>query len=218
MPEGLEIYILSKALQDLGIRVEAYGKHLMVVDPYSGEKIDYTFGLAGKLHISDHNLTLTKINHPTIVSGSKEILSTFTEVKEKLGLHWVTASKEQVDQTVRGWLSRKRQVGALLVDQKEICGIGVAWASEILFRAGVSPVLKSNLLDYLDLRGKLVDSICEVRDTILPIYMKSIPQNSKKFINEWYDNLYHIRTPHLQVYKKGQIVRVSGREFWVSNL
>ncbi len=218
MPEGLEIYILSKAFQDLGIQAEAYGKHLFLIDPYTGEKYDYTFGLAGKLHISEKNLSITKINHSTLVSGSKELVSTsFQEKKEKLGLHWITASKEDICTIVNSWVKRKRQIGALLIDQKEICGIGVTWASEILFHAGVSPLLKSNLLDCLNLLEKLIESICSVRDKILPIYVQAIPQNSKKFINEWFDNLYSIRTPYLQVYKKGQVVRVSGREFWVPN-
>lgn len=216
MPEGLEIFILSKALQDLGIQTEAYGKHLLLKDPYTGEIFDYTFGLAGKLHISEHNLSLTKINHPTLVSGSKDAISSFSQVKEKLGLNWITASKEDVLILVRSWIFRKRQIGALLIDQKEICGIGVAWASEILFQAGISPVLKSNLLDCLNLVDKLVESICNVRDKILPVYVKNISKNSKSFINHWFDNLYTIRTPFLQVYKKGEILRVSGRDFWVA--
>ena len=216
MPEGLEIFILSKVLNDLGFVCEAYGKHLFLTHPYTGELFDFTFGLAGRLKISEKNLDIEKVNHPKIVSGGKEKIPNKKVILEKLGIDWIRATREDVEAVVRGWLSRKRQVGALLIDQKELCGIGVAWASEILNLSKISPGLKSNLLQCLNLVDKLVDSILAVRDKFLKIYLHSICIDKRKFVNSWFYNLYEVRKPHLKVYGKAEKIKISGREFYVS--
>ena len=72
MPEGLEVFILSKVLKDMGYSCYSLGKHLILTHPYTGELLDYSFGLAGRVKINDDSLELKKINHPKIVSGSVE--------------------------------------------------------------------------------------------------------------------------------------------------
>lgn len=215
MPEGLEVYILSVALKELGYMCFAKGKHIILKDPYSGEWFDYSFGLMGKVFIDDKSLTLHKIKHPKMVSGDKKLLKDKNELDSTLGLDWLSAEKEALETVVRSWLSKKRQIGALILDQKEICGIGVAWGSEILKLAGIHPTLKTNLLQFLDLIENLVSAMISIREKFKKMYLESMPQNNKKFVNEWFLNLYKVRENEMSVYKKGTIAKVSGREFWV---
>ena len=160
-------------------------------------------------------MTLHKIKHPRIVSGDKKLLKDEKELDSTLGVDWMSANKEQLETVVRSWLSKKRQIAALLLDQKEICGIGVVWGSEILKHAQIHPTLKTNLLQFLDLIDNLVNAMITIRDKFKQIYLESMPQNNKKFVNEWFSNLYKAREKEIRVYKKGEIVRVSGREFWI---
>jgi formamidopyrimidine-DNA glycosylase len=215
MPEGLEVFILAIALKELGYVCFSKGKHVILKDPYSGEWFDYSFGLMGKVHIDEKNLTLHKIKHPKIVSGDKKLLKDEKELDSTLGLDWMTADKDQLETVVRSWLTKKRQIAALLLDQKEICGIGVAWGSEILHVAKIHPTTKTNLLQFLDLIDNLVSAIITIRDKFKKIYLETMPQNNKKFVNEWFLNLYKARENDMNVYKKGSCVRVSGREFWI---
>jgi formamidopyrimidine-DNA glycosylase len=137
------------------------------------------------------------------------------EVTEKLGLDWISATKEQLEVVIRSWLSRKKQIGALLIDQKEICGIGVAWASEILHISKIHPGLKTNLLQFLDLINGLLDAIISTRDKYIKIYSQIITADRKKFVNSWFHNLYEERKKHVHVYGKGEILRISGRDFYI---
>jgi formamidopyrimidine-DNA glycosylase len=177
MPEGLEVYILSKVLKDLGYVCSSFGKHLILTHPYTGELYDYSFGLAGKLKIEEGSLEIKKVNHPRIVSGDVIKINSIDELKSKLGVDWLSASKDELEVVIRSWLSRKKQIGALLIDQKEICGIGVAWASEILHIAKINPALKTNLLQFLDLINALLDAIIQVRDKFLKIYLQNLHSN-----------------------------------------
>ena len=42
---------------------------------------------------------------------------------------------ESLQQEVNKWVKSKRKLAALILDQTKITGIGVAWGSEILFKA-----------------------------------------------------------------------------------
>lgn len=215
MPEGLEVYILGKALGDVGIVCQAIGKHLIIKHPYTGEWHDYTFGLAGKIKIHEKTLEIKKVNHSRIVSGDVQKVNHIDDVKSKLGIDWLSATRSEFEVVVRSWLSRKKQIGSLLIDQKEICGIGVTWASEILHMAKINPGLKTNLLQFLDLIKGLLDAIISVREKYLKIYLQCITKDRRKFINSWFGNLYEERKKYLQVYGKGQVQKISGREFFV---
>uniref|UniRef100_A0A6C0KTR4 Formamidopyrimidine-DNA glycosylase H2TH DNA-binding domain-containing protein n=1 Tax=viral metagenome TaxID=1070528 RepID=A0A6C0KTR4_9ZZZZ len=215
MPEGIEVFILAKVLKDIGYVCHSLGKHLILTHPYTGELYNYTFGLAGRVKINEGSLELIKINHPRIVSGEMTKINNVKEVEEKLGIDWMFATREQLEIVIRSWLGRKKQIGALLIDQKEICGIGVTWASEILHISKIHPTLKTNLLQFLDLINGLLDAIISTREKYVKIYYRIITKDRKKFVNSWFHNLYEERKNYLKVYGKGEILRVSGRNFYI---
>jgi formamidopyrimidine-DNA glycosylase len=95
-----------------------------------------------------------------------------------------------------------------MLDQTKISGIGVAWGSEILFRAGLRPDVRAcdqNL-------STLADSILYIRNDIKNIYEKELKE-PETIINNWFENLYEVREMH--VYKKGSKIEVLGRSWWV---
>ena len=212
MPEGPEVYILSKALKDLAFETKSIGKHLLLTDWNNGEKLDYSFGLVGKIFLKD-DMSIEKITNPLIPSGN---ISTFQESKTNLGIDWMMASKEDLEVVVKSWLNRKKQIGALLLDQSEIAGIGVAWASEILFDCKISPTIKANMFTFLNLKDKFLDSLVSVRDKIKKIYCNFLAKSTDKklFVNQWFNNLYTQREPYMKIFKKGSEVKVSGRIFY----
>lgn len=219
MPEGPEVYALSLAFKTLGFSAEAYGKHLFVIDLHSGEKLDISFGLAGKIQINRSNLAIEKVNHPQLVSGLCKPVENFDDHKTRSGLFgvdWLTATENQLKEVVNNWTTqRKKQIGALLIDQHEICGIGVAWASEILHEANLSPTDKSNWFNFLSLTEPLICALIAVRKRAVDRYKAHLQGDMIDFINKWFENLYEIRKPIMHVYKKGVEQRVSGRIFFV---
>ena len=201
-------------MKNLGFEVSCLGKHLVLRDMHSGELHDYSFGLAGRVKITD-DLHLEKIVHDQLPSGDKILITNINDVKNKLGVDWLKSSREDIEVVVRSWLSRKKQIGALLIEQKEICGIGVAWASEILHLAKISPSLSANRIGFFDLTDALIDAIVKVGRDVVKLYSSKIIKDEKKFVNKWFHNLYEIRKEYMKVYKKGTIVKVSGRDFYV---
>ena len=220
MPEGLEVFILSKALKELGFDCESHGKHLLIKDFYSGKMYDVSFGLAGKIFIDNDNMNIKKVVKEDVPCGDMKIINSFEEAKENLGVDWVKASKEDIEYVINSkWKDRKKQIGALLLEQNELCGIGVAWASEILYYANIHPSEKANTLEFLGVDKNLIESIILVRDFMLKKYLQSIKINSKKFVNEWFENLYSVREKYLKVYRKDSAkeIKISGRSFYASN-
>ena len=214
MPEGPEVYILAKVLKTVGFDCDSVGKHLLLRDAITGELFDFSFGLAGRIALGD-NLNVKKINHPTFPSGDKILIKTKEEVKSKLGIDWMTATKSEMRTVIESWGNRKKSIGALLLDQTQICGIGVAWGSEILYQSKIQPDIKSNLLDFLNLTDGLLNAVYEIREKVRKLYLESVEKDSRKFVNSWFMNLYKIRRDVMKVYKKGATKKVSGREFYV---
>lgn len=214
MPEGPEVYILAKALKGLGFEVESFGKHILIKDWNTGERFDISFGLVGTI-VLKNDMSIEKIIHPTIPSGDMKKIKTFQEAKSNLGIDWMTASKEEFKYVIESWGKRKKQIGALLLDQHEISGIGVAWASEILYDCKISPYTKANLFDCLQLNERFLNSLVNIRDKIKKQYNDFLGKNkSKDFVNSWFQNLYKIRD--MKVYKKGTEIQVSGRTFYTN--
>lgn len=213
MPEGPEVYVLARVLNSLGFESSSLGKHLILRDAITGELFDFSFGLAGRIAVS--NLDITKINHPVLPSGDKIKIQTRKEVEDKLGVDWMTATKEQIHQVVDTWTGRKKQIGSLLLDQREISGIGIAWASEILYHSKIQPELKANLLEFLSLKEALINAIYDTGKDVKSLYLNSVGNDGKKFVNSWFMNLYKTRTDSMKVYKKGTVKKVCGREFYV---
>jgi formamidopyrimidine-DNA glycosylase len=206
MPEGPEIYALSLALKKSGINAESYGKHLYLID----SKEDWSFGLTGKIHIDLDN-NLTKINSG--FSGSIKRANDIQELikNDKLGINFMDANKDQFNCIIEVWQNSRKKLGAFLLDQSEIAGIGVAWGSEILAIAGdLRPDISANKQDL----SKLSEAMMTIRDYIKHLYNSYVNMhNPHNVINEWFSNLYDIRS--MNVYKQGKIVSTGGRSWWI---
>jgi len=214
MPEGPEIWILSEAINKFyhSEITKAYGKHLFVFGTgkenirEKGE--NWSFGLTGKVCISDNN-ELIKINSGWIY-GNQTLFENYTSETNKLGINWLTCSKENLHKEVDSWIKSKKKLAALILDQSKISGIGIAWGSEILFMSNLRPDMRA--CDQV--LNQLVESIFEVREKIKKIYSEQVDEiNCKEFINNWFENLYRVRD--MKIYKKGSQVKVLGRSWWV---
>lgn len=230
MPEGPEIWILSEAINKFYHceKTRAYGKHLFVFPPFPPfKKVDpntdtntntdnnfgskggnWSFGLTGKVQILDDN-TLVKRDTGWIYGDQIEF-NDFTAEIQKLGTNWLTSSAADLHKIVDGWIKSKKKLAGLILDQSKISGIGVAWGSEILFKAELRPDMRA--CDQV--LNKLVDSMIEIREKIKKQYSEQLDEfNCKEFINEWFENLYEIR--EMSIYKKGSKLEVLGRSWWV---
>ena len=218
MPEGPEVWILSEAINKFyhSEKTRAYGKHLFVFPPL--EKVEsntnlkcgenWSFGLTGKICLSDNN-ELIKINAGWICGDQVSFDNYELEIK-KLGINWLTSSEADLHKEVDSWIKSKKKLAGLLLDQTNISGIGVAWGSEILFKAGLRPDMRA-CDQALTL---LADSMIEIREKIKKKYSEQVDENNcKVFINNWFENLYDIRV--MSIYKKGSKIEVLGRSWWV---
>jgi len=208
MPEGPEVWILSETINKFyhSEKTKAYGKHLFVFSDKSKE--NWSFGLTGTVEISDDN-ELKKIDSGWIY-GDKVYFDDYTLETQKLGINWLTCSEAELRKEVDSWIKSKKKIAALLLNQQLISGIGVAWGSEILFKADLRPDMRC--CDQV--LHKLADSMIEIREEVKKRYSEQLDEsNCKEFINEWFTNLYEIR--EMNVYKKGSQVKVLGRNWWV---
>ena len=201
MPEGPEVWILSKMINGFysNDNTISIGKHLIIKDMQE----DWSFGLNGKVKINENNV-LVKVETGWIYGDKKPF-------EKSIGLDWMTASKKELEEEVQKWTKSKKKLASLILDQSKICGIGVAWGSEILYKAKLNPDLKA-CEQSLD---KLVDSMIEIRIQIEDTYINLYYDNKddlKELINDWFENLYKIRK--MNIYKKGSKIQVSGRSWW----
>ena len=215
MPEGPEVWILSKAINRFYDceKTKAVGKHLFVFNNESDESYEnWSFGLSGTVHITDTN-ELHK--QKTGIVGENSICSEpFEEEIKKLGINWMTCSNEDLFKEIDKWVTSKKKLAGMLLDQTNISGIGVAWGSEILNRAELRPELRccdQNL-------HNLAESMVEIRENLKPLYANLLDESNSKdfvkdFVNEWFANLYKTRA--MNVYKKGSQLNVLGRNWWV---
>jgi formamidopyrimidine-DNA glycosylase len=132
-----------------------------------------------------------------------------TETKN-LGTNWLTSSEADLHKEVDSWIKSKKKLAGLMLDQTKISGIGVAWGSEILFKAGLRPDMRA--CDQV--LNKLADCMIEIRGNIKKLYSEQVDESTcSEFVNNWFENLYEIR--EMSVYKKGSKVEVLGRSWWV---
>ena len=201
MPEGPEVWILSKMINGFysNDNTISIGKHLIIKDMQE----DWSFGLNGKVKINENNV-LVKVETGWIYGDKKPF-------EKSIGLDWMTASKKELEEEVQKWTKSKKKLASLILDQSKICGIGVAWGSEILYKAKLNPDLKA-CEQSLD---KLVDSMIEIRIQIEDTYINLYYDNKddlKELINDWFENLYKIRK--MNIYKKGSKIHILGRSWW----
>jgi formamidopyrimidine-DNA glycosylase len=212
MPEGPEVWILSEAinLYKKNNTTCAYGKHLIIKDIMEGDDIyfDWSFGLTGKVHMDDSGI-ITKLN-VGMVYGEQEMSRLKEEFLEGLGISWIHAEESLIKAELDKWTKSKSALGSLMLDQSLICGIGVAWGSEILFRAGLRPNLKACNQDL----SKLFHAFIEIRNEIKNVYSSMLSKETdyRSFINKWFKNLYEVR--EMKAYKKTTQVKAVGRTWY----
>ena len=208
MPEGPEVWILSKMINNYydDDNTTSIGKHLIINDIQE----DWSFGLNVKVKINENN-ELVKIETGWIYGEKKQY-------EKSIGLDWMTASKKELEEEVQKWTKSNKKLASLILDQSKICGIGVAWGSEILYKAKLNPDVKA-CEQSLD---KLVDSMIEIctqiQNTYTGFYLYNHydydnKDNLKELINDWFENLYKIRK--MNIYKKGTKIQISGRSWWI---
>jgi formamidopyrimidine-DNA glycosylase len=208
MPEGPEVWILSKSinLYCKETNTKSYGKHLFILD----KKENLSFGLTGKVQLNDKD-ELIKINSGWLY-GEQIKYENMDEELGKLGIDFMTSNENDIKEEVDKWIKSKKKLAGLMLDQSKISGIGVAWGSEILFKAGLRPDIRTcdqNLCT-------LTNSILYIREKIKNIYEKELKDkehNYKEFVNKWFSNLYEVR--EMEVYKKGLKIEVLGRSWWI---
>jgi len=206
MPEGPEVWILSKAV-NIHFNEQkslSYGKHLFILDT----KENWSFGLTGKVQLDEKN-ELIKVNTGWIYGDQVKYENLENDVG-KLGIDFMTADEYIIREEVDKWIKSKKKLAGIMLDQTKIAGIGVAWGSEILFKAGLRPDIKAcdqNL-------STLADSILYIRNHIKNIYEKELKEKgAQEVIGKWFENLYEVRG--MQIYKKGSKIEVLGRSWWV---
>ena len=208
MPEGPEVASLCKRLKMLGLTVESAGKHLL----YKNSRdicFDISFGLVGKIKLlktCEGQYDIEKLSTSSL-SGEIREIPDFESIKENLGVDWITSDHKTLFEIVDTWRSKSKKIAGLLIDQHEIAGIGVAWATEILADAGIHPTASAIDIDI----DKLVESIISVRNMAMETY-DNYDEDPERFIDRWFMNLYFIR--RMKVYKKGTEVMVYGRKFY----
>ncbi len=205
MPEGPEVYALSYAINKISPMYTAcIGKHLLIKN---GE--DWTFGLSGRVYM-DETENLAKVNTGYLPGTINPNLTA------KLGPSWCHICSIELGLLVDKWAKSRRKLGAIMLDQAEISGIGVAWGSEILYDAQLRPDIAANIqLDNVITKEALMNAIMSKKEYVLKLYMEFINKtaNKREFINNWFHNLYEIR--NMKVYKIGRQVEVSGRKWWI---
>lgn len=208
MPEGPEVWILSKAVNQFykKDRTVSYGKHLFILD----KNENWSFGLTGNVALDDYNENeLIKIETGWI-NGDQVKYENLNNELDKLGIDFMTADENLIREEIDKWIKSKKKLAALILDQTKISGIGVAWGSEILFRADLRPDVRT--CDQV--LNKLADSILYIRQQIKNIYEKELKEKgSEALIDKWFDNLYDVRD--MNIYKKGSKLTVLGRSWWV---
>jgi len=208
MPEGPEVWILSKAVNEFykKDRTISYGKHLFILD----KSENWSFGLTGNVALDDYNKNeLIKIETGWI-NGDQAKYENLNNELDKLGIDFMTADENLIRHEVDKWIKSKKKLAALILDQTKISGIGIAWGSEILFRADLRPDMRT--CDQV--LNKLADSILYIRQQIKNIYEKELKEKgAEELIGKWFNNLYDVR--QMNIYKKGSKLTVLGRSWWV---
>ena len=167
MPEGPEVWILSKAINldyNNNEKSLSYGKHLFLLD----KQENWSFGLTGKVSINEESNELIKLSEGWLYGDVKKY-EYFVKETLNLGIDFMTEEDDKIKEEVQKWTNSKKKLAALLLDQTKISGIGVAWGSEILYHSGLKPDLKACEQNL----QTLADSILYIREKIKNICLSA---------------------------------------------
>ena len=163
MPEGPEVWILSKAinLYYSNENTTSYGKHLFILN----EKENWSFALTGKVGL-DKNNNLFKLEMGWLY-GDKLKYENINDETNKLGIDFMTTDDNLIKDEIEKWHKSKKKLAGLILDQTKISGIGVAWGSEILFKAELRPDMRACDQDL----SKLLPAIFYIKNKIIHLRM-----------------------------------------------
>ena len=221
MPEGPEVFILCEAINRY-YHTKIYqciGKHLILpnqqmIDKDNGEEytdVLWSFGLQGSVKFDVCDKLYKPIDGNWIYGENQPHIRSASVFSD---IDWLTSDENVLTKFATKISKLKGKLGPMLINQSKILGIGIAWGSEILHRARLRPDIACNQQNF----EYFVGAIIETRQEILNTYadylntFETEPQ-LKQFIEGWFDNLYAIR--HMNVYKKGTELNVSGRTWWI---
>jgi len=214
MPEFAEVWILGEALRRVlslsTSEVFSHGKMLFLHK--EGKLVQLTFGLHGGVTLEGDEVTHVK--RTAISGGWKKVcesdLPTSTCVMKLDADGWNEIKKK--------WSKKRKQIGALLLEQDSLAGIGLAYASESLGKADIHPTRHANSLT--DVEWKVLESaLFSVREDVSSRYEEHIrgmdERELRVFVHDWFENLYKVRC--LEVYKGKNTIRVlsGGRQYYV---
>ena len=183
------------------------GKHLILTCRNDLHVVIHLM-VAGRLVLCQTNTTVTKATGFVIsfedgqdlrlVENGKTKRAKVHVVKRPEDVEWISGAGpeplseaftlESLREAVHG---RRQQIKKVITDQKSIAGIGTAYADEILFAAGISPIKYASTLDEED-AGRLFESIRKV----LADAIESIREQSGETL------LGGHKRDFLQIYKK----------------
>ena len=212
MPEGPEVWALARAVNayfhdnNINETVFSFGKQLI----FTNAKEAWSFGLNGTVTIDTYTKQVIKLN-TGYVPGEVTTNIDVNKYENSSIIDWLNATKEQLNDFVLSISKSKKMLGPLLLDQNIIAGIGVAWGSEILNKAGLLPNVKAYQQDLSKLAEVIYNIGSEIRVTYGFYVLEQV--NIQLFILKWFRNLYEVR--QMEVYKKGQSIAVGGRNWWI---
>ena len=177
MPEGPEVWILGEAIcsKYQSNISKSIGKHLIIPSSYcncnfenmelsQNDEIIWSFGLNGKIFINADD-KLYKPTEENWVFGKNKILSNTTNINNHLkisNIDWMNSDDNDMHNFIQKLSKSRGKLGPALINQSNICGIGVAWGSEILYSSNLRPELPANKQDL----SKLHRVMCEIRNEI----------------------------------------------------
>jgi formamidopyrimidine-DNA glycosylase len=231
MPEGPEVWFLAQAVRAVvgsgpGVpTVTAHGKHLVI------GRMHHHFGLSGRLRCvpSSPGALAAGPGHdfvhvhdgggggegPAKVTGHVAVLgpdpAPEVAALAAVGVDWMTADAKALEAAVFANRTRRVKLGAWMLDQHCIAGVGVAWASEIAAEAGLDVTKPLNAQNLRHLGQAYIT----VRDRVTAVYAALVPPDPAagvEAVNAWFGNLYAVRP--VAVYGKGVPVKVASRMFW----
>lgn len=131
--------------------------------PCSATRIVIHLGMSGRLSMSPSAAPLEPHTHVRVSLGGREDELRFRDPR-RFGGVWLFGAKDAEGaapdvgalgpdaltistQTLQGILQTRRQIKAVLLDQRRIAGLGNIYADEALFRAGIHPLTPASHLD-----------------------------------------------------------------------
>ena len=206
MPEGPELWALGQASARAGIPNTVVGKHIWAAGK------DYHFGLTGRARLADGELAHVPAPDKPYLSGKVDAHDNVGGMvaAHSLGVDWMTGSTVALAAAIAAAALSRQTLGAWMLRQECIAGVGVAWASELCAACALRPDLSCKAQSLRALAGAYV----AFREQLMSEYGALVDATPpEEFVAAWPGTLYAAR--RMAVYQCGTPVVISSRTFWV---